>query len=356
MNLGDLIRQAAEGDFIEGVYNYCDRWCERCPLTSRCFLFQQERRSRSGGSGDPENQAFWDALAQSLQSAAAMMNAIAAERGIDLKLLQVPETDETAMQQKLLAEPLPRLAHEYAEIVDRWFQSATEDFDAKGEELRSIEAMEIDGADPVADADDLADCVEIVRWYQYQIVVKLMRAYSGVTQERRSQQASDVDLKDLREKLAQKSIPAAELEDFDEHFAGNDDSESDDFEWDDNINAESTPFDDDFAEDDGDEESELAEGDEPLSDNDPFAEVDGEEDPEFERAMRAAEESDANGSAKVALIAIDRSIAAWMRMRPHLPDRADELLDVLVMLDRLRRTTETQFPEARAFHRPGFDD
>jgi hypothetical protein len=25
--------------FIVGIYNYCDRWCEVCPLTSRCRLF-----------------------------------------------------------------------------------------------------------------------------------------------------------------------------------------------------------------------------------------------------------------------------------------------------------------------------
>ena len=25
--------------FIVGIFNYCDRWCERCPLTNRCRLF-----------------------------------------------------------------------------------------------------------------------------------------------------------------------------------------------------------------------------------------------------------------------------------------------------------------------------
>ena len=25
--------------FIVGIFNYCDRWCERCPLTARCGLF-----------------------------------------------------------------------------------------------------------------------------------------------------------------------------------------------------------------------------------------------------------------------------------------------------------------------------
>jgi hypothetical protein len=27
--------------FILGVYNFCDRWCETCPLTSRCRLFAE---------------------------------------------------------------------------------------------------------------------------------------------------------------------------------------------------------------------------------------------------------------------------------------------------------------------------
>lgn len=30
--------------FIVGVYNYCDRWCERCSLTSRCRVFAEEQR------------------------------------------------------------------------------------------------------------------------------------------------------------------------------------------------------------------------------------------------------------------------------------------------------------------------
>lgn len=25
--------------FIVGIFNYCDRWCERCPLTNRCRVF-----------------------------------------------------------------------------------------------------------------------------------------------------------------------------------------------------------------------------------------------------------------------------------------------------------------------------
>ena len=33
--------------YIEGIYNYCDRWCERCRFTSNCYLFTTESRIAS---------------------------------------------------------------------------------------------------------------------------------------------------------------------------------------------------------------------------------------------------------------------------------------------------------------------
>jgi hypothetical protein len=62
------------------------------------------------------------------------------------------------------------------------------------------------------------------------------------------------------------------------------------------------------------------------------------------------------GSAKVALLGIDRSIAAWAILRQGFPDQSDQLLEILVKLDRLRRTGEIKFPEARSFLRPGLDE
>ena len=29
-------------NFISGIYNYCDRWCEKCFYTDKCFLYRQE--------------------------------------------------------------------------------------------------------------------------------------------------------------------------------------------------------------------------------------------------------------------------------------------------------------------------
>jgi hypothetical protein len=66
-------------------------------------------------------------------------------------------------------------------------------------------------------------------------------------------------------------------------------------------------------------------------------------------------ENDACGTAKVALIAIDRSLAAWSLLYGEFPAEEDNTLSILVHLDRLRRSVEVVFPTSRAFIRPGFD-
>jgi len=59
---------------------------------------------------------------------------------------------------------------------------------------------------------------------------------------------------------------------------------------------------------------------------------------------------------QIALIAIDRSIGAWASILKRMPSREDEILIILVTLQKLRCNMENDFPDARKFHRPGFDD
>jgi hypothetical protein len=82
-----------------------------------------------------------------------------------------------------------------------------------------------------------------------------------------------------------------------------------------------------------------------------------DEDEEEEEESQSEEiQNDSNGSAKIALIAIDRSLAAWSRLRDHLPSEGDEIIDVLTQLNRLKKFAEQTFPNARLFVRPGFDE
>ena len=65
---------------------------------------------------------------------------------------------------------------------------------------------------------------------------------------------------------------------------------------------------------------------------------------------------DSDGSAKVALIAAERSLLAWTQLAVLLPEFSDSMLPMLANLQKIIRLGELEFPEARRFIRAGFDD
>ena len=64
---------------------------------------------------------------------------------------------------------------------------------------------------------------------------------------------------------------------------------------------------------------------------------------------------DAECSAKVALIGIDRSLAAWAVLRGAVPGLSEGVFKMMLELDAVRRATEVAFPGARGLKRPGFE-
>ena len=65
---------------------------------------------------------------------------------------------------------------------------------------------------------------------------------------------------------------------------------------------------------------------------------------------------DADGSAKVALIGIDRSLIAWKVLSDIQTDKLDSIQKMTLQLENLRMGAEQQFPRAREFIRPGLDE
>ncbi len=65
-------------------------------------------------------------------------------------------------------------------------------------------------------------------------------------------------------------------------------------------------------------------------------------------------QSDANGSIKTALIAIERSILAWTFLLTQ--SNAESLRPFIQLLELIKRKAEDKFPRARDFIRPGFDE
>jgi hypothetical protein len=239
-----LTELANNPDLIDGIYNYCDRWCERCPFTSRCLVYATETEEEvSLKEQDVANAAFWTELDSVFQETLALIPEWARASGFDLTSLQ--DTSRKRKRQQVDNHPLVLTAKKYANSASDWF--------------RQVDAEQT--SDPSSQPDEKINTArDVIQWYQYQIAVKTMRALSGRTEE--------FDL-------------------------------------------------------------ETETSDSPK---------------------------DSDGSAKVALIGIDRSIAAWRLMQRAAPEKETSIIPLILQLARLRNRTESEFPEARKYIRPGFDE
>jgi len=246
VNRNRLKKLAAEKRFIPGIYNYCDRWCEHCPQTSHCLNFSiSEEEFSDPETRDIRNKAFWNKLSEMMAETMELLRESAKEWGVDLETLDSMEDveDLRAKNEAVENHLISRAAKRYSKWVEDWF--------------RERETLFFESAEAAREGVSLDEAIEVIRWYQYFICAKVMRAVRGKVEE--------------EEKV-------------------------------------------------------------------------GDEFP-----------SDSDGSAKIGLIAIDRSIAAWAVIRRYLSDCDQGVIDIITFLDHLREAVEKTFPKARSFVRPGFD-
>jgi len=86
---------AQDPRFIPGIYNYCDRWCERCPLTCRCMNFALgEEHFSDPETRDLDNETFWKKVSEVFQTTLEMVREDANKYGIDLDSLGLEAGDE----------------------------------------------------------------------------------------------------------------------------------------------------------------------------------------------------------------------------------------------------------------------
>jgi hypothetical protein len=77
-----LIARAGNPNLIPAIYNYCDRRCDRCPFSARCFNYLEMRRERSAREHEPSSVG--SAVARSLERSLDMLHILGRRLGIDL--------------------------------------------------------------------------------------------------------------------------------------------------------------------------------------------------------------------------------------------------------------------------------
>ena len=236
-----------EENFISGIYNYCDRWCERCAFTGRCRVYAMEQTRRPQMDDESDEEYFVNSLSETFQETLEMIQEMNEEQGIEIDT-ESPEAvaaweEHERREEEIRSSELVQQAEDYA------FKSR-EVFGALRDEQKSNDEQA---------SDDTDDSKEIAMFYMFTIAVKVYHALSSRDNESEN--------------------PEYETEDGQKH---------------------------------------------------------------------------SDGVMKVALIAIDRSVTAW---RGLLNEKNKEQVQPLInTLEDLRLKCEREFPEARNFIRPGFDE
>ena len=65
---------------------------------------------------------------------------------------------------------------------------------------------------------------------------------------------------------------------------------------------------------------------------------------------------DSLGNAKLLMVSMERNIGAWGYIYQKFQEDEDEILAILICLQKLGKKVEQLFPDARIFIRPGLDD
>ena len=240
----DRLRKLMQNeDLIPGIFDFCDRWCEKCQLTQHCLFYSFSDKVDEDMLGKVDTEVFWEEFEVAFEATMKMLNEMAMEAGV--QLLNPQETAASLkVDEALMPElhPVAKTATNYGNWVEMW----------KRQHLEFLQT------DPPS-IPEIHPVTEVIFYYQHQIYVKIVQAL-GIDP---SQATYEEEIQLL---VAKK-----------------------------------------------------------------------------------------NGTAKVALIEIDRSIAAWGKISDFFPEEIDEILDILLVLIKLREQLEILFPFARTFIRPGFD-
>jgi hypothetical protein len=235
--------------YISGIYNYCDRWCEKCSFTSNCLLFTDESKMATHEIlNNGELPDFEKIFNLNIDSAPDGYEEIFDESIADEELDAVEEEKE------LDNSPINKLTEEYFINAHSFIKKIYEKYNLCASSKGRLKDRSL---------SLFFENIEIINWYHPLITAKIKRALAGKI--------------DLRK--------------------NNDDDEMNEFMV-----------------------------------------------------------NDINGSAKVAIIALNKSIKALNNLFDHPMEFINDISDLLVFAGNLLNELEKEFPHYKEFIRPGFDE
>ncbi|HDO06784.1 MAG TPA: hypothetical protein ENG85_03785 [Bacteroidetes bacterium] len=193
---------SSEENFIPGIYNYCDRWCERCIYTDRCRTFSMEKEIVEALEEDKqrkksmeENKQFWNQIDKAVSEAAETYNDLLPntkeESLSEIKFLFDDEEEDAAEAMKDFKEnvrkaennPLSRAAFKYEKAVTKWFADRKNKLQIEYDRNTKNTGVQYPGIEKELILKQLSDAIDVIQWYQIQMGIKIQRAFTSAYEE-----------------------------------------------------------------------------------------------------------------------------------------------------------------------------
>lgn len=166
----------AKEEFISGIYNYCDRWCERCRLRNKCSLYDKEQKRISEHESRGEDPYDWNTILEDIKDEFAetlkLIRKAAEKQGIDLD--DLPDEDVEMVDPG--DHPMVLTASGYSKEAGNFLKTLRDTIQKEGVDLtKRVEYM------PSAEEDKemllrVVSSYDTIMWYHTLIPVKIRRA------------------------------------------------------------------------------------------------------------------------------------------------------------------------------------
>jgi len=158
--------------YIDGVFNYCDRWCEKCRFTANCRVFSTESKIYTHQIlNDGEFPKAEDIFKYEIEDTEESENEFDENdfwEDVDLDFDEEEDDDDLFKRPKEKKEyQLEKLADEYFRIAHSFIKSLDNKFNLTETINQKIKEPGF---------KFLFDNIEIVSWYHMFIMVKIKRA------------------------------------------------------------------------------------------------------------------------------------------------------------------------------------
>lgn len=167
--------------FEPGIFNYCDRWCEKCNKTDRCRLFYMEEKNKKRVKKmgiDPDSaEGELARIKISLSDASKKIKRLAEERGVNLSVVAAEK--ETIQKNRDKTDPSNLKPYKEAFALSEKIHKNAREF-------------------VVPNESEYLEATDSLAWHQNLIFVKVARALRSKLESEQKTDMIEIDLDDSR--------------------------------------------------------------------------------------------------------------------------------------------------------------